>query len=429
MTEHPISDAVLAAKAATGHSVFGASAAPMFMNCLGSLIPNLLADDESSYEAAEGTVAHYVAETWLKDQATPWHLLDTVMSVPRRNGEPHQVTITEEMFAYVEEYCAWVGETPGTHYVELKVDYSAFTPIPNQGGTADHVFVEWQKLTITDLKYGKGIKVYARDHEQTQAYAMGVFLKLDWLYDFQEIVIRICQPRLDHFDEWVISRADLLTFMERFREKAFAAWVPGAPRTPGPKQCQWCKIRTDCPALLGATTAVVQGQFPDDDEPLTYDLEALQAIAAETEMISAIQPAHVPKLTVEALSRALVMRPIIERWLREVEEHLEYLAESGVELPFHEMKRGRAGRRAWINKNEAAKFLLQHGAEKFDLYTTILASPAQAEELLKIATRGSKAAVKAMLDPYVIQPPGRITLALKSDKRMAVEPASSAFPD
>jgi hypothetical protein len=410
--------------------VFGASAAPMFMNCLGSLIPNLLAEDESSYEAAEGTVAHHVAETWLKEQKQPLGLIGETILVPRRNGEPHAVEVTEEMLSYVEEYVAWVSTTPGEHYVELKVDYSSLTPIPDQGGTADHVFAEWQRLTVTDLKYGKGIKVFAEKNEQALAYAAGVFLRLDWLYDFQTIVIRICQPRLEHFDEWICTREELLEFMERFRTQAAAAWVPGAPRTPGPKQCQWCKIRTECPAKFAITMEAAQGAFADDDdEPASYPAPALAAAMAEAEMISTISPVDIPSLSVEALERISLLRSTIERWLREIDEHLQYLAECGVELKHHDIKRGRAGHRAWINKKAAARYLLQQGIERFDLFSETMASPSQAETLLKIATGAKGKGLKALLEPYVIQPPGRLTLAPKADKRLTVEPAASAFDD
>ncbi len=430
MSEHPITADMLAAKAATGHSVFGASAAPMFLNCPGSLIPNLMAEDEGSYEAAEGTVAHHVAETWLKDQRQPYHLLGTTVLVPRLRGEPHAVEITEEMLSYVEEYVAWVSNTPGEHYVELKVDYSEYTPIPEQGGTSDHVFAEWHKLVVTDLKYGKGIKVFAEKNEQALSYAMGVFLKLDWLYDFQRIVVRICQPRLDHYDEWECTREELLSFAERFREGAARAWVPGAPRVPGPKQCQWCKVRSDCPAMFAVTKEAVAGKFGDDDDDAgTYPAPALLAAVAEAEMISEVRPIDVPHLSVEALERIVFLRPLIERWLREVEEHLQYLAECGTELQYHELKKGRAGRREWISKRAATAFLLQQGVERFDLFAESMASPAQAETLLKIATGAKKRGLTEMLEPYVVQPPGRLTLAPKADKRPAIEPAASAFED
>lgn len=411
----------------------------MFLNCEGSLIANLLAEDQPTWEGAEGTVAHFVAETWLKEQRQPYHLLGTVMKVPAREGQPpFEIEIDEEMLSYVEEYVAWVSTTEGCHYVELRVDYSEFTPIPDQGGTADHVFASWQRLVVTDLKYGKGVKVFAEKNEQAMSYAMGVFLRLDWLYDFQTIIIRICQPRLDHYDEWECTREELLAFMERFREGAARAWVPGAPRTPGPKQCQWCRIRTTCPAAYSVAVEVAQGKFEDDsdgtleatqDERGVYTVEQQHAAVAEAEMISSITLADIPKLSIEGLSRVLLLRPLIERWLREVEEYLEWRAEMGDDIPYHKIVRGRAGHRKWINPKGARRFLLEHGVEKFDLFSQVMASPAQAEKLLKIATGAKGKGLKQMLAPFVDQPPGRLTLAPIADKREAIEPAASAFED
>jgi hypothetical protein len=218
--------------------------------------------------------------------------------------------------------------------------------------------------------------------------------------------------------------------MERFRERAAAAWVPGAPRTPGPKQCQWCKVRTDCPAKFALTTEIAQGKFDDDDDMSpSYNLPAQIAAVAEAEMISSIRPVDVQHLSLRSLERIALLRKTIERWLREIDEHLQYRAECGDEMEFHDIKKGRAGHRSWTDKRAALNFLLEQGVERFDLFSQKMASPAEAETLLKIATGAKGKALKALLEPFVFQPPGRLTLAPKADKRPAVESAASAFDD
>src|SRR5690606_41457861 len=64
--------------------------------CRGSLIPNLLAPDIASFEAAEGTVAHSVHEEWLKTGEKPVHMLGRVERVQEGN-QVFEIEIDREM--------------------------------------------------------------------------------------------------------------------------------------------------------------------------------------------------------------------------------------------------------------------------------------------------------------------------------------------
>jgi len=224
---------------ASGHSIFGPSSSAMWLYCSGSLIANLLEPGGGSYEAAEGTVAHGIAEEWLKSGKRPRHRVGTVERVTEKdqNGKEvhYDVLITWTMLDHVQEYVDWCQMLPGDHFTETRVYFSEYMPIPNQGGTADHAACEPGLLTVTDFKYGKGVEVTVVENTQGMLYALGFFLKYDHLYHFERIVIRICQPRMYNWGEWEISRAQLLAFAEFVRQRAKAAWQVNAPRRPSEK--------------------------------------------------------------------------------------------------------------------------------------------------------------------------------------------------
>lgn len=424
MSEHPITEAMLAEKNATGHSIFGPSSSHRWMKCPASLIQGHLAGDRATFFAAEGSVAHWLAEDWLLNGNPYRH----VGSIHEKDG--FEIEITEEMISYVEEYVAWVSTTPGRHYVEVKVDLSPYTPVPSFG-TSDHIFVDAaaRQLIVTDLKYGK-VVVRAKDNSQGKCYALGAFDELDWLYDFETIKIRIAQPRRDHFDEDVITREELLEFAEELREAAHAAWDPEAPYKPDPGACEYCPARTTCPAFTSKMKAIAQASFDDDDEPVPVDA-ATAIIDQPTQEIAAITP-DLPdyrQVPLETLAAIYDWRPILERWFREAYDYLIQQLELGHEVPGRKLARGRAGNRTFKNPSDARRFLLDKGVDRIDIYEHKMVSPNQASDLLRLVLGISKKKADEMISDYCSQNPGKLTMVASDDIRQEIPDAASAFDD
>src|SRR5690606_37895851 len=171
-----------ALKAASGgHSICAPSGSCLWLNTPGCLSPNLLAEDSAGHEAASGTVGHECGEQWLRaipdicwgmgdlaqrqiDEAEPRHRIGEIVVIKEKK-DTYEVEIDQEMLDYVRKYVEWVIALPGEHYVETRVDFSDLTPIPDQGGTADHAACEPGVLTITDLKMGY-IRVLAKLNTQ-----------------------------------------------------------------------------------------------------------------------------------------------------------------------------------------------------------------------------------------------------------------------
>ncbi len=499
MTEHHITLEAALRRADTGHSIFAPSGADMWGTCSGSLLPNLFAPENAGFDAAEGTVGHAVGEEWLLrykallatfqakhgragltdesliDRAEPKDWVGNVETV-KNAGIDYEIEITEDMLAYVREYVEWCIALPGDQYIETRVDFSRLTPIDKQGGTADHASCEWQKLTITDLKYGKGIEVYAKDNRQLRLYALGFFYEYDWLYDFQEIVIRICQPRRSHFDVYTYTRAELLEFADFISERAHLAWVVDAPRTPSVKGCLWCKVKQTCPAFVAFVQEFYGGRLTEEgpnvipvqfqqvlDAPDCPVCEGMGCDACDNSGRADVNPRvkigadgaiegqytvkemqiakdmvasgkaltyerPLAELSTSDMEKLLPMRKAVEKWFAAIEEELLKRAHMGVELELWKLSTGRANR-AFRNENHAVRFLRSQGIEPEECFNAKVLSPAQAEELLHARLKISKKAAKELLAKEVIQPQGKDSLVPIGDKRLAKPDPGDVFDD
>lgn len=419
---HPITDQMLAEKNATGHSIFGPSSAHRWMRCPRSLIAGHLAGDNPTFYAAEGSIAHWLAEEWLTAGSARAYALNGTTHV--KDG--FEITIDEEMISYVEEYVNLVESMPGHHYTEVKVDLSKYTPVPSFG-TSDHISAEWQKLRVKDLKYGK-VWVDATENEQGQAYALGAFERLDYLYDFQEIEIQICQPRRNNYDVWTISRAELLEFGERYREAAHKAWDPDAPYNPDPIACEYCPARFGCPALAAVKVKLAAASFDDLDD---LEMSPSRAVAVVDQEIISGSPVLPPYNTVpiERLAQIYEWRPILEKYFRELYDYLLGRLEMGVEVPGQKLGMGRAGNRKWIDEKDARRFLRGRNIADLDMWEQKFISPAGAATLLKTSLGGSKKHNDDIISHLVSQSPGKVTMIPASDKREEIGSAVSAFDE
>ena len=409
-----------------GHSVFSPSGSKMWLGCSGSLIPNLFAPDDSGEDAAYGTVGHMVGETWLKEGRKPLHLLGTKHWVEAGDWGFH-ILVDETMMDHVHRYVSWCEMLPGSHYVETRVDFSQLTPIPNQGGTADHAACTFGRMVITDLKMGKGVHVYAKDNSQALLYALGFFYAWDWFYDFQEIEIRIAQPRRDNMDTWIVSREYLLEFAEYVKKRAFAAWVQNAPRTPSEDACQWCRVRGTCAAYAKVIVDCSGGAFDDIGDTIGAQgmREFRDRLMSSGDTLDTIDAAT---LTTEELDKLYAWRGGVERFWEQVKVELSRRAADGAKLKRWKLVESRSNR-VFRDKKKAAARLIELGCNPNEVVEKKTVSPAQAEELLRKAGYTSKE-LPDLLKDMAIKPPGKATLASVKDSRASLEDVSAdAFSD
>lgn len=379
------------------HARFAPSSAHRIYDCPASLLLNENEPDREIYEAAEGTVAHHIAEICARMRRDPEEFLgmtfdsgdlDADYDEEQHSSKGFAITVDDEMVAGVGDYLDRIMGLPGEHFVETRVNISPWCPIPNQFGTCDHAAAAHKKLIITDLKYGR-VQVDAPQNKQLVMYALGFINEYDWLYDFDEVIIRIAQPRLDHFDVWVTSKAELLAIGEKIKERFAMALKPNPPFGPSEKACRFCKVNYKCKAnhdFLYSTRIML---LDDDDEFVEADL----ALMDDAE-----------------LATLWKRKPMYEARMRAVEDYLHKKVADGEFVPGLKTVAGRSSR-YFVDPIGAEIYLLDQGVKPEKLYTEPeFVSPFMAEKLLK-----GKA--KKALQDFVKTKPGKPCLVSSDDKR------------
>lgn len=366
------------------HAKLGASNSHRWLNCPGSVAAEAkVAGRKGGRFADEGSVAHELADLCLSGGLSPFDFEGRTLI------ENNAVSVDREMCGHVQTYIDYVQAIPGVHEYERRVDYSDW--VPDGFGTSDVIAIDGDTIHIVDLKYGKGVEVYAKDNSQMMLYALGAYSEYACIQEISTVRMSIVQPRRDHIDEWQITVPELLKWAAWVSEQAELALSDDAPRSPGEKQCQFCAVKATCPALEAFTRKIVGGDFDNLDDP--------------------------DALPDERVSSALAAKKLILGWLDAVEQHVTERLESGKGFPGFKLVAGRSLRQ-WGDESKAEEVLSSLVGD--GAFTRKLVSPAQAEKLLGKA----KAADIADL---IVKPEGRPTIAPESDKRPAINLTNDDF--
>lgn len=368
----------------TAHAKLSASGSSRWLACPGSVNAEEGIKDHSSPSAREGTCAHELAELVLVNGGSCFDW------VGKQLVENNEHTVDQEMAQYVQQYVDYVKSFDGEHAYEQRVDFSEW--VPEGFGTSDAIILQGDTLHVIDLKYGKGVQVYAENNSQGMLYALGAYSDYAMICNIKKVVIHIVQPRLDHIDEWEIALEDLLKWGEWAGQRAEMCLKPDAPRVPGNSQCLFCKAKATCPALYEQTKKAVLSDFDELDSPT---------------------PAS---LTDEQLKTALDCKKLIVSWLEAVEDLVKERVEDGG-FPGYKLVAGRSLRK-WGDDDKAAEALSELLGD--DAYTRKLISPAQAEKALGKKRAGEVA-------DLIVKPEGKPALVPEGDKRPPITTTAKDF--
>ena len=366
------------------HAKLSASGSKRWINCPESVQQEEQFPDVENEYALYGTEAHKLAEHCLTND------LDTHEYYKDRPG----IEVDNEMIAGVQEYLDHVRSLEDECFIEQRVDFSPW--VPSGFGTADFVCIDDNTLTVVDLKFGKGVKVFAEDNTQGIIYALGTLKEFGFLFDIKIVKIVIVQPRLDHIDEWELSIDDLKKWEEVIRKKAEIALSDDAPLIPGEEQCRIFKAKGSCKALAEDNVSAAAKDFEEIGAPV--DLK------------------EVHLLNNEEVGKLLEQTSLFSDWIKALESYAVDEMLAGREMPGFKLVEGRS-LRTWKDETTAIEELKKLKLKKSDLFIEKFISPAQAEKLFK-----QNKLDKERLDSLITKPPGKTTFAPESDKRPAVKP-------
>jgi hypothetical protein len=255
------------------HAILSPSGAEKWLHCtLSARLEDSIPDKGSDY-AAEGTLAHAVAELKLRkaflEPMGPKDFDKALNKLKKtkiyENGELRKsddywqeiLDCTDVYLDYINKVAISYSSRP---YVaaEQKLDISNYAA--ECFGTGDCIIIGGETLHIIDYKHGKGVVVDAEENPQMMLYALGAIERYSMFYSIKNVVMTIIQPRAqgDSIKEWSATRDKLLDWgVFTVRPKAQMAFNNEGDFCPG-TWCKdhFCRARETCRARTGVNTAL-----------------------------------------------------------------------------------------------------------------------------------------------------------------------------
>lgn len=375
------------------HALLSASGASRWLNCTPSAkLEDEYGDKSTSSYAAEGTLAHELAELYLRkdvleniSDADFERSLEEIMANELFNDEMLEVVPT------YTDYCEdqYIEAKKNNDYaiieIEQKLDLTEY--VPESFGTADTVIISDGIMEVIDLKYGKGIPVYADWNKQLMLYALGALCKYDTMYDINEVRVTICQPRINNISSWQISVEELLRWAEEELKPTADMAFHGEGELNAGDWCRFCTVRNQCKKLYEQQFEIAKHEF------------------AEPQL-----------LTDEEVADIVQRTPKLVEWANSVAEYAKKKAlEENKQWPGLKLVEGRS-RRKWIDEEKALETIFEQFPEldEADVTTTKINGITAIEKLV-----GKKKFFEKLKDVVVTQQ-GNPTLVPIQDKRPAI---------
>lgn len=440
------------------HAFLSPSGAAAWMRCNAKPYRERDFPESTNDSADEGTAAHFLLEQCLDQGVDAAHFHGTRIKVENGTTEFHMGgnwPVGPDMTREVQKVLdlARSDADGATIYPEQVLPISQFTGEDGATGTCDMVIVKGNTLWVKDLKYGRGVQVFAEGNEQLLIYAGAALDEFDVMGEIENLVLCIDQPRLNHFDKWELSVGEARKYLDEISKTA--AYILGDPEhlsaTPGEKQCRFCKASATCKERTEHTMELIVGGFVDLEKgfvkvempqaekllaqsfgvkpaALTYHEQTesghdgLPSDAHFTVKKPSIRPSleaateAVATADDERLATLMDAADMIEGFAKAVRAEVErrLLAGSFTDARY-KLVEGRQGARSWIDEEQAEAALKAMRLKSDEMYDRKVISPTSAEKLLGEANKRKW----AKLQPLITRSDGKPSVAPASDKRPA----------
>lgn len=376
------------------HALLSASSADKWLNCTPSARLEAGFEDTAGESAAEGTLAHELAEKKARlyfGQITKTEYSEAFKRIKQDELYAADMdSCTDEYLEYIKDIEAILSGKPYV-IVETTVDYSAYAP---EGfGTVDCLMISGIELHVIDFKYGKTVFVTAEDNPQLKLYALGAYSRYGMLYAIEKVAVHIVQPRMRNVSSWECGVNQLLYWAENTVKTQARKAFNGEGSCVVGTWCDshFCKARPVCRAYMSR-------------------MENMRPYISQNPEI----------LTAAEVGQALTLAKDIKKWYSLLEGYAQRAILTGKRIDGWKVVEGRSNR-AFDNVTSAFDDAVAAGVDEAMLYERRPITLTECEK-----TFGKKE-FEALFGKHVIKPPGKPALVPESDPRKPFNPAESDF--
>ena len=377
------------------HALLSASSAERWLNCTPSARLSEDIKDVSSPYAAEGTLAHELAEKLLRIALYGNDLPDIAEFEELTKHELFYEGMLDEVEDYtnyvLETYNAALAKTKDAKiFLEQRLDFSNY--VPEGFGTGDCIIIADGEMEVIDLKFGKGVEVSPIKNPQLKLYALGAFDKYGFIYGIESITMTIAQVRLNNISSWTITADMLEDWAEaELKEKALLAYEGKGETFPG-DWCTFCRVRHTCRARAEMFLGIYNKFKKDPD-----------------------------KLNAAEIAEILGQVNDIVKWTKEIKDFTLDEALKGTRYPGFKLVEGRSNRKI-EDEDGFAAVLLKEGYEEDKIY-----KPKEMEGITNLEKLMGKKKFTTLGTGFVIKPAGKPALVPVDDKRPELDSPEEDF--